>query len=161
MPYYLSDIWGFSNNDIFITGYLSDQAFGSIFHYNGTNMIQEFTSFVSFRSIWGASKKTLYTASYGGLFTNKSGIWVEIIYPGFRAGLEKVRASAKNDLFVCGHFGKLLHYNGYTWKNYETQFSGSDIWILKALHIFNNTVFIGGIGGEGFDRRGIVLKGRR
>lgn len=159
--YYLSDIWGFSNNDIFFTGYLSDQACGSVFHYNGTNVIQEFTSFVSFRSIWGAGKKTLYAASYGGLFTNKSGIWVEIIYPGFRAALEKVRASAKNDLFVCGHFGKLLHYNGYTWKNYETQFGGSDIWILKAINVLKNTVFIGGIGGEGFDRRGIVLKGRR
>ncbi len=163
--YYFSDIWGFSNKEIYISGHPGDYSTGIVLKYNGqiwerVNILPP-SSIVSFRSIWGISSRYLFVASFGGLFSNINGLWQEDIYPGYRAALELVRGSDKNNVFVCGHLGKLLHYNGHSWKNYETQFSGSDIWILQALHIFNNTVFIGGVGGEGFDRRGIILRGRR
>lgn len=163
--YYFSDIWGFSNKEIYIVGGPTDYSTGIVLKYNGQNWerinVLPPNSIVTFESIWGTSNKYMFVASDGGLFTNNKGMWSEIIYPGLRSALVLVRGSGKNNVFVCGHLGKLLHYNGHSWKNYETQFGGSDIWILQALYILNNTAFIGGVGGEGFDRRGIILRGRR
>lgn len=161
--YYFSDIWGFSNKEIYIAGHPGDYSTGIMLKYKGqiwerVNILPP-SSIVSFRSVWGTSSRYLFVASFGGLFTNKNGYWQDILYPGIEVALFKVRGSSKNNVFVCGPFGKILHYNGYNWKNYEIQFSGYDY--LNAIHVFDNVVFIGGIGGRGFESKGIVLRGRR
>ncbi len=163
--YYFSDIWGFSKNEIYVTGFPLDYSTGIVLKYDGQTLIREnvlpINSIVSFKSIWGMNSKFLYVASDGGLFTNKQSVWVESLFPGRDVATEKVRGTQKNNVFVSGHFGKILHFNGNSWKNYETQFVGSEFWVLGSIQAFENDVFIGGSGGVGFERKGIVLRGRR
>jgi hypothetical protein len=163
--YDFSDIWGFSKNEIYITGFPLNYSTGIVLKYNGQTWVREnvlpINSIVSFKSIWGMNSKFLYVASDGGLFTNKQSVWVESLFPGRDVATEKVRGTQKNNVFVSGHFGKILHFNGYSWKNYETQFGGSELWVLGSIQAFENDVFIGGSGGVGFERKGLVLRGRR
>jgi hypothetical protein len=60
-----------------------------------------------------------------------------------------------NDVFICGDFGEMLHYNGVSWKSYISQ-TGIDGAYL-GLAVSGNTVIA--VGEE--PPQAIILMGRR
>jgi hypothetical protein len=34
---------------------------------------------------------------------------------------EKIRGTCSNDIFIVGHQGEIVHYNGSSWMNYSPQ----------------------------------------
>ncbi len=69
---------------------------------------------------------------------------------------EAVRGSAANDVFVVGHFGTVLHYNGSTWHNYQNE-------IVLPSPVFHSVAIKGdlmiAVGEKGGNA--VVLVGRR
>jgi hypothetical protein len=159
------DIWGFSDKELYISGVADSGYEGGILKYNGESWdklnINYSDLFPPCRSVWGVNPRFLFVTSFEEVWTNSDRIWQSKVYPGNTFLFTKVRGTAKNNIFICGYSGIILHYNGFSFRNYETQFVGSETWGLKAIQVFNNTVFIGGSGGYGFDVRGIILRGRR
>ena len=69
---------------------------------------------------------------------------------------EAVRGNALNDVFICGDFGEMLHYNGVWWKSYISQ-TGIDGAYL-GLSVSGNTVIAVGYLSSS---QAIILMGRR
>jgi hypothetical protein len=72
---------------------------------------------------------------------------------------EKVRGNGPNDVFVVGDFGMVVHYNGASWRNYQTDGSlpyvPDGIWVSIAVNK-NLAVAVGLIGNKA-----AMLVGRR
>jgi hypothetical protein len=69
--------------------------------------------------------------------------------------VDAVRGNALNDIFICGAYGEMLHYNGVSWKSYISQ-TGIDGAYL-GLAVSGNTVIA--VGEE--PPQAIILMGRR
>jgi hypothetical protein len=57
----------------------------------------------------------------------------------------KIRGNAINDVFACGAFGEVLHFNGSTWKSYQSTTYLSD-GAYTSIAIQNNFVIV--VGGD-------------
>jgi hypothetical protein len=64
-----------------------------------------------------------------------------------------IRGQSFNDIFVCGSYWLLAHYNGYTWQTYFPLNSGS----FTSAKIKENTII--GVGGS--SSKAIVVIGKR
>ena len=69
---------------------------------------------------------------------------------------EAVRGNALNDIFICGAYGEMLHYNGVSWKSYISQ-TGIDGAYL-GLSVSGNTVIAVGYLSSS---QAIILMGKR
>jgi hypothetical protein len=69
---------------------------------------------------------------------------------------EAVRGNAVNDVFICGDFGEMLHFNGVSWKSYISQ-TGIDGAYL-GLSVSGNTVIAVGYLSSS---QAIILMGKR
>jgi hypothetical protein len=66
-----------------------------------------------------------------------------------------IRGNASNDMFLAGAYGDLVHYNGSTWKSFQSQAASVDnFW---GLAIKGNLVVAAGAWGD----RAVVAVGRR
>ncbi len=83
-----------------------------------------------------------------------SGAWDESAPSQFF--LTSLRGNAKNDVFACGHFGEVLHYNGSTWQSYHPV-TGLSMGIYESLAVQGNTVIC--VGSDGLEA--VALLGRR
>lgn len=70
-------------------------------------------------SIWFVPGKVYYVAG-DGLFQKFRLEEQRWQFNDFQPSIyiDRIRANAPNDIFVCGSFGFLAHYNGSTWKDY-------------------------------------------
>jgi len=146
----INDIYGVNNKMIFLPAcyiirfgndsnekkllYLSDN---KLFYYYWPYSHRELAS------VWIDEKNILYTCG-GGIFKrfayNK---WKEYkMNPLIMT--TRIRGNASNDIFVVGHYGLLLHYNGLTWKHY-TVFNEIDI--FKSIDVKNNIAVAVGFNG--------------
>ena len=69
---------------------------------------------------------------------------------------QSIRGSAANDVLVCGDFGTLLHYNGSTWHNYQSELNLQQ-YTLHAVAIKGNMAIA--VGTDGVNA--IIVMGRR
>jgi hypothetical protein len=113
----------------------------------------------SLHGIWFSIGKKYYAVG-SGIYRKKNitdpkwnNNWEEITQYYINA----VRGEDVNDIFMCGAFGEVLHYNGKSWHSYLNQglpyFSGS----MVKLSYKGNTVCIVGYNG----RSGIIYLGKR
>ncbi len=170
----LVDIWGTGDDDIWIAGL--DLATGQrsvLLHYDGVSMRKAYeyvppypglkpdrlTGIVN--SVWTSSKEHLWVSDGSTVFfcpanTNGEGMlsWNRTYIIGF---LERIRGSASNNIFVVGYFNTIAHFNGATWRYYDTL---SDFQVhsrLQSLAVSERSVFaVGNLPG-----RAMVLRGTR
>jgi hypothetical protein len=68
----------------------------------------------------------------------------------------KVRGNGTNDVFICGAYGELLHYNASTWKSYRSEV-GLSSGAYGSVAIKNNLLI-----AVGYDSpRAVITIGRR
>ncbi len=112
------------------------------------------------RSLWFHSTAQLYLVG-SGVYKSIGGInvseWEEIkpvVAPYYSF---QIRGNDANDIFICGSFGDMTHFNGVTWKDYL----GTDLQSFNgnfySLAMKGNTVCAVG----GIDNKGIILLGKR
>ncbi len=68
--------------------------------------------------------------------------------------LQSVSGNGPNDIFLAGHFGTVIHYNGKTWKYYQ-ELAGSNA--LFAISVKNDCIIA--VGHE--NQQGIIYHGKR
>ena len=96
-------------------------------------------------SVWATPSGIIYTSG-GGIYTNKSGSWEkEIVFPDYYT--YRVRGNGLNDIFVCGNYGFLGHYNGKKWKVYPEFIQQSYIHFL-SVNLKDDIIAIVGVSGE-------------
>jgi len=100
-------------------------------------------------SIWINSKSVLWSATTSGVYRTinfkEKNIDKLSWEPNYIIGfLERIRGTSYNNIFVCGHFGTLAHWNGNSWKHF-TEFLSWDRGLkLKSLDTKDNLVVIVG-----------------
>ena len=201
-PYWMNEIWGTSDNDLYVVG---DN--GHIAHYqNGIWSRIESGTTLNIYDIWGdyddysseyeinmvaahhfegPERKilTLKNNSISELSTaniadgSLDGIWFESNRKYFVVGngiyskqkilsptdwdtslksltpfySYAIRASSLNNIFICGSFGDVLHYNGFNWKTfrntpgfYDAEFYNIDVkkGVVSIVGQRNNSGFL-------------------
>jgi len=103
-------------------------------------------------SIWTSNNKFFFTAG-DGVFENKRGYWNQVIdLPPYYSN--NIRGNDLNDVFVCGDFGLLSHFNGSSWLTYNEHYMQG---ILFSIATKNNIVVTVGLKGS----KAIIVKGTR
>ena len=103
-------------------------------------------------SIWTSNNKFFFTAG-DGVFENKRGYWNQLIdLPPYYSN--NIRGNGLNDIFVCGDFGLLSHFNGSSWLTYNEHYMQG---ILFSIATKNNIVVTVGLRGS----KAIIIKGTR
>ncbi len=67
-----------------------------------------------------------------------------------------IRGAARNDVFIAGDFGEVLHYSGRTWKSYLPQ-TAISTGLYYSIAARGDMVIAVGVDGA----RGVILMGRR
>jgi hypothetical protein len=70
-------------------------------------------------SAWATNENFLYVCGEG-VFVNKFGIWNEIMLQP--VGTNSVRGNGINDIFICGDYGFIAHFNGLNWHIYNNNY---------------------------------------
>ena len=92
-------------------------------------------------SIWFDGKGAYYIV--GGWFQLWDGIkWKELNNIS-QSYLMSIRGIAWNDIFVVGHFGTIMHYNGNTWKLYKEVEPTRSLVFRKVAYIKDHVFIIG------------------
>jgi hypothetical protein len=115
---------------------------------------------LSMRSIWFIKDKKYYLVG-DGIFSktgenllNKNWEKVEGIQPNYYSN--SIDGTGYNDIIVCGAFGEIIHYNGFSWKNYlvNTLLTNGSYYAVKKK---GNKVIVVGES----DRKGIITVGEK
>ncbi|MDI6767980.1 MAG: hypothetical protein QME52_14260, partial [Bacteroidota bacterium] len=109
--------------------------------------------------IWFIVNRSYYIVGDGiykkhGL--NTSVLWQRLNGDITRNYIEAIRGTNLNDIFLSGHFGELLHFNGWSWKSYRTEISTYST-IYRAIAQRSDLVIAVGDQGE----RAVVARGYR
>lgn len=106
-----------------------------------------------YAKFWYSTWARLYSV-YGGVFTWNGSAWNKIL--DSETALSDVKGRSDNDLFVCGHFGLLYHFNGHDWFQFQ-QFANPDL-VLTALLVFQDDIFLLGHQAGGY--RTLIFHGK-
>lgn len=163
--YHLRDVWGFAGDDVYACGgNIGDTVRPILFHYDGISWESVLDTTKEDRdyleSIWGTSSNNLYFSSVSGFYQGSvnSG-WTPSVIPDDHTAINKLRGSSEYNIFIAGHFGLLLHYNGNTWYRYDEIFSKSYPYgpILSGIMAFENFVFV--VGLDVNNAKAIIYRG--
>ncbi len=112
----------------------------------------------SLRGIWFASEYRNYVVGDGIFFKadlTHAGAWGRAGGSAVTSYTNEVRGTASNDIMAVGDFGEVLHYNGKTWQNFQSEIGfGGIFWRVEMK---KNLVVA--VGEDGL--RGVVLRGYR
>ena len=99
------------------------------------------------RSLWGNSKTNIYAAGEGLFhFDGTDSLRMVEWPPGVpKYFMGSVRGTAKNNIFIVGAFGFVMHYNWLTWYYYEDLYMDNS---LRSISVLENEVFTVGLGGN-------------
>ncbi len=171
----LTDIYGYSDDNILICGYNRTDGRCILLsgNHSGFNKIYESDNYdyygrvelsSVFQSIW-VNNNQLYIASSAGFWqqpisSNKGylRLWTEVIE--HRIWPNSIRGTALNDIFIVSDKGDVIHYNGVTFENYiGTQGIEYGPPQLYSVTCKDNLVVACGILNSTY--QGIVYRGRR
>ena len=157
----INDIWGLldqnsQQHDIFCVA--SDKYHGGekrIFQILDNQVVQEidWTPQRAAYSIWFGKDTPLYVCG-SGLYIYENEQWNEVTdLP--KIFKNRVRGNHQNDVFVIGDFGIFTHYNGNSWKIYDSLSLSSGNY--EGLAVEEN--FVVAVGWN--DERAVVCRGTR
>ena len=151
----IDDIYGLSANLIYMVG--SDQDTWSsnfIIYEDGQIRNIDFPD-TCMQAVYATAWDDVYLAGQGLLYYDGRQInnwpWPDELPMNL---LQAVRGNGSNDIFLAGHMGTIIHYNGKTWKYYEDLFETN---ALYAISVTNSRIVAVGLGGQ----QGIIYHGRR
>lgn len=105
-------------------------------------------------STWSSNGWIVYTSG-GGVFSNKTGRWVEeTSIPLYYTN--RIRGNDYNDIFVVGDFALLAHYNGFSWKVYY-ELLQLPMTSFYSISVKENMIAFVGYYGE----KALIIIGRR
>ena len=144
----VSDIWGFSENEIYAVVGTPFTAGGQVFYFNGTNWqliidINAGIEPIDFKgnllSLWGTDPEFLFVGgSY--LYNRTSDTWSDL---GRQQDvIQKIRGLRSNNIFAVGLVGFAKHFNGVDW-NYYNELT-NPYYFLESIYITENKIFIAG-----------------
>ncbi len=168
----LTDVWGTGPDNVWASGY-KPEAGTVILHFNGTiwSVFHE-RSWDDYRqldttvisgpavSIWTDSKDYIWVITYWGLYKVNSNDAQDFIrYPevaGYHIWVDKLRGFTSKDIFFCGPFTAIWHFNGKT-TCYYSGLKGD----VKLLNIATKQDKIFIVGTDYNTNRAVILTGRR
>ncbi len=111
-------------------------------------------------SVWFAAGARYYYLSTGeGIFRKpdlSASAWRKISFEeSTRYYINSIRGTAPNDIFLAGHFGEVLHFNGRSFRSYREQTDRGGAYY--ALSMKNDRVAVAGSDG----RAALITVGRR
>ncbi len=95
-------------------------------------------------SVWLDNPNIIYVAGADVELKAYSNSWK--IIKSFKYYLRRMRGNSKNDLFITGDYGFLVHFNGFNWYVYESGNSSKIYWSLDFKE--NIVVSVGDLGGR-------------
>ncbi len=104
-------------------------------------------------SVWLDNPNIIYVAGADVELKAYSNSWK--IIKSFKYYLRRMRGNSKNDLFITGDYGFLVHFNGFNWYVYESGNSSKIYWSLDFKE--NIVVSVGDLGG----RKAVIKMGIR
>lgn len=148
---YLTDyqyrgIWGFSDDDIFLTGVPTFGTFGArIIRWDGNDWnVEQVTQAFAFFDLWGKNALNLYAVGGAGIIYKFDGAnWGQMTSPTAQS-LNGVWGFDSDDVFAFGDNGTILHYDGIDW---VSQTSGILINFFAGWGPSPDNVFAVGEGG--------------
>lgn len=151
----LTDIWGLSENDIYAVGADMSSRDNVVLHYNGSSWEKLPTDQNRKVGVWGTATDNLYFVG-DGIFRLEGDSLCKLEPPVNipKYFMEKVRGTAANNMFIVGHFGFVVHYNGSTWKYYTELYRYA---IASSVAVNANSVLVVGTDGA----RAFIYHGRR
>jgi hypothetical protein len=151
----LTDIWGLSENDIYAVGADMSSRDNVVLHYDGTSWKKLPTDLNRKVGVWGTAPDNLYFVGDGIFRLEGDSLRkLEPLVNVPKYFMEKVRGTAANNMFIVGHFGFVVHYNGSTWKYYPELYRYA---IASSVTVKGNSVFVVGIDGS----QAFIYRGRR
>jgi hypothetical protein len=164
----IQDIWGATDSRTgrkqvlaLASNYLQVPTGKKLLRIDGTNVSALSDSGLPkiLSGLWFSAGKTCYVVG-DGLF-QKANVSDASPWSPFHDGLVHpytvaVRGSSSNDIFIVGHFGAVLHFNGATWHNYQSELALTGV-VFHAVAIKGNIVIA--VGEEA--GRAVTLLGRR
>ena len=105
--------------------------------------------------VWYSPWSQLFSV-YAGVFRWNGSTWDRIYVNSDNIGLTDIKGKTAMNLFVCGYFGLLYHFDGHDWYQYQ-QFADINL-VLTDLLIFENEVFLLGHQAGGY--RSYVFHGK-
>ena len=105
----MTSVWGTADDDVYVGTFE-----GGVYHWNGRAWEQVFTDVNSaINHIHGSARDDVYAVGERGLILHYDGTaWRRLPYPadgGNSDGLTGVRAIAREEVFICGRSGRILH----------------------------------------------------
>jgi hypothetical protein len=161
---HLFSIWGTSDKDIYAVGGDDSKGIGVLLHYDGIQWNKIYERFNQpgipsgfTETIWGLNGK-YYLTSSGGEFVGSDTSWTAINPPVEHTSMESIHGSSKDNFFIVGHFGSIIHWDGKSWYKYPEFYRKPQGDLLKDVWYNKNNVVVAGTSG---DFRGIIYRGRR
>lgn len=109
-----------------------------------------------YNKLWYSTWRYLYSVHGGGAFSWNGSTW-DRIFDGYNGvALSDIKGRSATDLFVCGHFGLLFHFDGRDWHQFQ-QFANYDL-VLTGLLVFDSEVFV--VGTDAGGSRSFILHGK-
>lgn len=105
----MTSVWGTSDDDVHVGTFE-----GGVYHWNGLAWRQVFTDVTSaINHIHGSAADDVYAVGEQGLILHYDGrTWRRLPYPGDGGtsdGLTGVRALRREEAYICGRAGRILH----------------------------------------------------
>ena len=160
----LTSVWGTSNNNVWASGFNSSTGETVILHYDGTSWsIDNLSNDAGAKSsgldaVWtcdssghsfvATSGATVYRKTDNGAWRNDAGLIPNALGGGTFVGLYLLRGNTPSDIMAAGSWGWVGHWNGKTWKKYDTlyDYNNSD-YTAGALSVNGNTACVVGTKG--------------
>ncbi len=165
----LYDIWGFGPDDVYAcggyTGAIGDTSKPILLHYDGNNWTSLLDTvnypYRNINTVWGSSPDNVFFEGPYieiGLYQgNLHDGWHFVPIPDDNTHITKIRGNKNYNIFLVGHYGLVVHYNGRNWRMYDELLEKPGGPILSDVMVFDNTVFI--VGVEFGSLKGIVYRG--
>ena len=169
--YSLHEIWGIDDSNIFIAGDKESTGEGVLLKFDGFSWKPiakgssqtDSTLYGGFEGVW--CKSTEKIIHVGALvYEGTEGNWgladIPYNYPiGNINGLSAMRSihgNNENNVFICGDYKLIIHWNGSTWHIYDQFFDKSKPSNLFGTWVNEKSVFI--VGSE--NARAIIYRGK-
>jgi len=155
------DIYGLDANNIYaVAGTTAGERVGELYFNNGFNwsLIKTGSIFPTenqligpFYTVWVYNTNYLLTG--GGRIAERIGNnWSE---KGLGYFIKSIRGSKPNNVFACGFFGSVFHYNGVYWLLYGELVNTSGD--MEGVYVTENNVFVVGWKGN----KALILQGTK
>ena len=149
------DIWGKEGNGKIFCAASSGNVENKILTISENNKVDSLKwNGKIVKSVWTKDDRIIYTSG-DGIYNNKSGSWVAETFSQFHY-TNKIRGNDLNDIFACGNYGFLTHFNGSEWTTYQEVVQMS----ITQLYTVSCTPYL--VAAVGYkSTRAVLVLGRR